>query len=86
MKEVRSNLLNNEHKVHLGSFHWYVFIPGIALYIFSLVIFLVNEDIQFVFNIFTIGLAVLFLLIALVVNITKELTLTSSHVIYNWIN
>lgn len=82
MKYSGSNLLKNEHLLYIGNFHWYIYIPGIFLYLFAIAIFMVNDYIWFMFGVYIIGLAILFLLLSIIVNITKELNVTSTRVIF----
>ena len=82
MKFLNQNLLSNEYLLFIVNFHWYVFIPGILLYFFSIGIFILDEFIWFLIGTYIMGLAIISLLIPIIVNITKELVITSKHVIF----
>jgi len=68
--------------LYIASFHWYIFIPGLLLYLFAITLFIVNDLLWFIFGVYIIGLALLSLLVPTIVNITKELTLTSKRIIF----
>jgi len=74
--------MKSEHMMYIANFHWYIFVPGLLLYLISIALFIVNDLLWFIFGTYVLGLAFLFLLIPIIVNITKELTITSKHIIY----
>jgi uncharacterized membrane protein YdbT with pleckstrin-like domain len=74
--------MKSEHMMHIANFHWYIFVPGLLLYLISIALFIVNDLLWFIFGMYVLGLAFLFLLIPIIVNITKELTITSKHIIF----
>jgi len=64
--------LKSEYMLYIASFHWYIFIPGLLLYLFAITLFIVNDLLWFIFGVYIIGLALLSLLVPTIVNITKE--------------
>jgi len=82
MKYLGHNLLKHEYMLYMANFHWYIFIPGIFLYLIAIAIFITNDLTWFLYGIYIIGLAMFALLMPIIINLTTELTITSKRVIY----
>jgi len=82
MRSISKKLQHNEYLLSMANFHWYIFIPGIILYLFALATFIFNDFLWFVLGVYIMGIAFVSLLVPIIKNITTELTITSKRVIF----
>ncbi len=83
MGYVSNNLMPGEKVVHAGKVHWFIFVPGITLFLVAIWLFTVatNEGIGPIFGVFALLFAIASLIKALVFKISTELSITSKRVI-----
>ncbi|MDR3300614.1 MAG: PH domain-containing protein [Candidatus Accumulibacter sp.] len=81
MGYVDSNLMSGEQVVCKANIHWFVFVPGVVLFVVGILLFGVVDG---TFGAIVIFLAILFLLKAFIFRISTELAVTSKRVIAKW--
>lgn len=83
MGYVKNNLMLGEHVIHIGKVHWFIFMPGAALFLVGLLLFTVatDEGIGPIFGVFSLLFAVVSLIKAFIFKISTELAITTKRVI-----
>ncbi|WP_406663159.1 PH domain-containing protein [Gallaecimonas sp. GXIMD1310] len=82
MSYVENNLMRDEKVVYKANIHWFVFVPGIALFVISMILFAGSSESGAPFFGFMILIvAIISLIKALILKTTTELAITTKRVI-----
>jgi len=46
--EYFDEVMKSEHMMYIANFHWYIFVPGLLLYLISIALFIVNDLLWFI--------------------------------------
>jgi|TARA_B100001964_G_C13869315_1_gene437950 uncharacterized membrane protein YdbT with pleckstrin-like domain len=82
MNYVENNLMRDEKVVYKASIHWFIFVPGIVLFVISIILFgSGSESGGPIFGLITLIIAIISLIKALILKTTTELAITTKRVI-----
>lgn len=82
MSYVENNLMRDERVVYKANIHWFVFVPGITLFVISIILFGgSSESVAPVFGFIVLIAAIISLIKALILKTTTELAITTKRVI-----
>jgi len=83
MGYVTNNLMPDEHVLHVGKIHWFVFVSGILMFLIAVALFRVDteEDAGDLIGGIVFILAMISLIKAFIFKISTELAITSKRVI-----
>lgn len=82
MSYVENNLMRDEKVVYKANIHWFVFVPGITLFVISIILFAgSSESVAPVFGFIVLIAAIISLIKALILKTTTELAITTKRVI-----
>ena len=83
MGYVSNNLMSGERLIHVGKVHWFIFVPGVVLFLVAIWLFgaAAEEGIGPIFGVFASLFAIASLIKAFIFKISTELAITSKRVI-----
>lgn len=82
MGYVSNNLMSGERLIYVGKVHWFIFVPGVVLFLVAIRVFgATTEGIGPFFGPFTLLFAIAILIKAFIFKISTELSITSKRVI-----
>lgn len=83
MGYVTNNLMSNERLIHVGEVHWFIFVPGVVLFLLAIWLFNVatEEGLGPILGVIALCLAIASLIKAVIFKISTELAITSKRVI-----
>jgi len=82
MSYVENNLMRDENVVYKASIHWFIFAPGITLFVISIVLLgSGSESGGLIFGLIVLIIATISLIKALILKTTTELAITTKRVI-----
>jgi len=83
MGYVDKNLMSGERVVYTAKIHWFIFVPGIVLFVVGTVLFGVDQggNVGHVIGTIAVLLAIFSVIKALITKVSTELAITSKRVI-----
>lgn len=83
MGYVTNNMMSGERLIHVGKIHWFIFVPGMTLFVFAILLFQLDaeEGTGPVLGTILLFFAIVSLIKAFIFKISTELAITTKRVI-----
>lgn len=83
MGYVNKNLMSGEDVIYNAKIHWFIFVPGLTLFLIGIILFAVqmNQGLWPVFGFLSFFAGIILLVKAIITKISTELSVTSKRVI-----